>query len=634
MNPPTRVESLGPAETLLKALLAGSEHLYHGRPGMAVPTPGTRLGVRWVPCAVREEDGCRVVHPPRGKKGAPPAPPLGVLQGDGTVVGSNPGRFRPPGLFPEAARWWFDQVLTVYRLDPEFVARWGSWAIAQDHRDLRVVLAAFLLVQPRSGRPLLADGKPVRDPDGHPIVVEEDDREVGEAMVLLRRGLDPKMVARVGEFLALADVQAAIRAAGFTGGGRNPFLGRWPQAVTAWLRAREANPPLLASALKAGWRCTIIRLAQRVRYRPSGPGFARALRWKQVQHESGRRSVGIGEAVADAESWAALDERAVCERISAERPAWKRLVSLVPALTPAVAAAAVEAGCLSGKDLLIATPTLEALGLLTVPAIRARWEAACRAADDQRARHVARTVVDSTAKAALEAAADTAAARVAEKATRNLRVCVCVDISGSMQAALPTAKDVCRRLLAGLPTDRVRIAVFNTMGRELLVPPTVGRSGEPLPAHVGSAVLDALFGPLTAGGGTDHATGVRALAGGPPHDDDVIVLFVGDEGEPGTSRFVDALRQVPNLAGLAMVRVPGDRGNAVTWAAQQLGLPMSELSASDLPVDDPYRIPGVLRALLSAAPTRRVETAAPRRKSLVEEILATPRLTRPVTQAS
>lgn len=635
---PTRLEGLSAADRIIQTLLEGSDHLVHHRTGIVTPDARHRIGVRWAPATCREVEGKHIVYGPRAR-GQKEAPILGERLPTGDVVsptGSPLGCWQPAGLFEPAVLWTFRQVLDIYRMDSEFVARWASWAFAKENRDLKVVLAAFLLVQPRSGRPLLdALGKPVRDADGHPLVVEEDDREVGEALLLLRRtdklDLNPKLVLRVGEVLRLPVVAALVREAGFGAQGRGVFLGRYPAAVTAWLRSRERNPKLMAPLVKAGFRQTVIRLARSVRYKPESHAFFSALRWKQAQAKDGRRSVGIGEAVGAAEDWSKLTEEQVCTLLMTEKPAWKRAVGLIPpniGVTPAVLAAAIEAGCLSNADLVAATPTIEELGLLTIASVRARWDAAVKAADNQRVRNIAKNVKDTEAKAKLEEAADAAAAKVAEEATRGLRVNVCVDISGSMNDAIAQAKRILVRLLAGFPPSRLRIVVFNQGARTLTLP--AGTT-----AHVAGPVIDALFSGINANGGTLYHTAVNALAADrAAPEEDVVFLFVGDEedGAPNAT-LCAALQSVPNLIGLALVRVPSSVGHnacpdCVQRAAATLRLPLAVLRPEDINMDDAYRIPGQVRALLAAAP-RTVRVDAPRRKSLVEEILETPRLTKP-----
>ena len=46
---PRRVETLGPAERILQALITYNDHMYHGRPGVVSEARGTPTGVRWQP---------------------------------------------------------------------------------------------------------------------------------------------------------------------------------------------------------------------------------------------------------------------------------------------------------------------------------------------------------------------------------------------------------------------------------------------------------------------------------------------------------------------------------------------------------------------------------------------------------
>ena len=121
---------------------------------------------------------------------------LGSLTGDGAIFNEHNyvGSYRRPGLFPEVAAWRYRQAVDVWRLDNEFAARWASWSFVQEHRDLKVILAALMLVQSRCGDPIR---------DGDEVLFEDEDyRLVGEAMCLLRRrdgrDLNPRLLLRVG----------------------------------------------------------------------------------------------------------------------------------------------------------------------------------------------------------------------------------------------------------------------------------------------------------------------------------------------------------------------------------------------------------------------------------------------------
>ncbi|MGF1465648.1 MAG: VWA domain-containing protein [Sandaracinaceae bacterium] len=614
-------EHRGPAEILLQSLLTYTDHLYHNRPGVVVADRTVPIGLRWSPVTHREEGGDKVVYrlEPSGRGSRRVR--VGVMQGEegaeGTAIvegGRRVGHYRRAGIFPEVARYLYGQIAEVWKLDNEFVARWGSFAFGQEHRDLKVVLAAFLLCQSRKGDP---------EREGDEILFHDADyRDVGEAMCLVRleqRDFNPKMLLRVREVLVQPGVAALNRDLGFGRSARRPFLGRWPKAVEKWLRYREQNPAALEGLVRQGFRTSVIRLAQLVGYKPEGEAFFQTLRWKQTQAKDGRRSLALDVEVADPDSWEGLSEEEIGERILRDKPSYKVLTSKVPSeigLTPAILAAAIEAGCLSPKDLVIATPTLEELGLLAVEEIRARWEAAVKAAEDQRASNIARRVRSEETREKLEEAADGVLQRAVEEVTRNLRVYVFVDISGSMSVAIDAAKGHLERFVQGFPLDRLHVAVFNTVGREVTIP------------HPSAAGVRAAFKGYTAGGGTSYGAGVQSLAKRPPApDEDTLFIFVGDEL---ATDFPDSVR-ASGLRPMAFGLLKGGQydGHAVTRTAAELGIPC--FSIDDKTFQDPYAIPRTVRALVAATPVG-VPTGgggAPR-VNLVQQILDTELLEKPV----
>lgn len=55
-------EKLGPAEVIIQSLLAHTDHLYHGRPGVVIQDARAKIGVRWEPVThKKEEDGTRTI---------------------------------------------------------------------------------------------------------------------------------------------------------------------------------------------------------------------------------------------------------------------------------------------------------------------------------------------------------------------------------------------------------------------------------------------------------------------------------------------------------------------------------------------------------------------------------------------
>lgn len=613
----------GPAETILRSLLSYTDHLYHNRPGIVVPDSRVAVGVQWLPVTHKVEDEGKVVYRltqvgrRKGRVRMGKLFPSGVIEND---VGGIVGNYRPAGIFPEVAEWMYRQIAEVWKLDNEFAARWGSFAFGQEHRDLKVVLAAFLLCQSRRGDP---------EREGSEILFfDEDYRAVGEAMCLARlegRDFNPKMLLRVREVLIQNGVAAINRELGFGRSLRRPHLGRWPKVVDKWLRYREHNPRMLRGLVKQGFRTSVMRLAQLVGYKPDSQRFYEILRWKQKQAPDGRRSIALNMEVETAETWDGLSEEQICERIVAQKPSYKIITSRVPVnvgVTRAVMAAAIEAGCLSDKDLIIATPTLEELGLLKVQDIKERWQEALKKAEDQRASNISKNVRSKEAKDGLEEAADEAVKKAVEEVVKGLRVYLFVDISGSMGSSITRAKELLERFVQGFPLDRLHAATFNTVGREVVI------------KHPSAAGVRAAFRGIDARGGTSHRAGVRALSAYPPKaDEDSLFLFVGDEEEHGDFAVeVETSGLRPMAFGFLKVRESRGQSRAVHDTAARLGIPCFLIEPGMF--DDPYAIPRTLRALVASTPVGATPAGRlPRRQTLVEQILKTELLQKPAWAA-
>jgi hypothetical protein len=285
-------------------------------------------------------------------------------------------------------------------------------------------------------------------------------------------------------------------------------------------------------------------------------------------------------------------------------------------LTPAIMVACLPS--LSDRDLRMLTPTLEELGLLGDASIRSRWEAAVRAATDQRALNVAKNVKSKALREKLEEASDHAARSAVAKATadEDLHVMFLIDKSGSMEGAIERSKEALSRILAGFPPEKVHIASFDTMG-------TVLRPKAPSRA----AVLHMLE-KIKAVGGTLHGAAVRALhqAGVRlPAGARLVVIVAGDEAGEDGRQLADTFRELGYpVAGLALIcAVSHERGTTVRSCAQVLGVPFAEVDVGQF--EDPYQVPRVLRALLEA-PVPTAFTAAVARPSWVDKIMQTPLL--------
>jgi hypothetical protein len=614
-----RIEALGPAERIIQALTTYMDHVVHNRPGMVVEDARTKVGVRWEPVTWKEENGQKVVYRLDKIGNKQTRTRIGVL--DGIKVMENRrqvGEYRKPGIFPEVATWLYRQVAEVYKLDNEFAAHWASWVFSNEHRDLKVVLAAFLLVQSRCGEPVVEDGKI--------LFHDEDFRDVGEAMCLIRAksDLNPKLLLRLGDVLSLPGVAAINRELGFGKSARTPARGRYYKAIEKWLKYREDNPKMLEGLVAAGFRTSVMELARRAGYKPSTPKFFEVLRWKQAQAKDGRRQLAIGTEVKKAETWQGLSEKKICERIVKTKPNYKRIVGLLPAevgLTRAIMMAAIEAGSVSDTDLIILTPTLEELGLLTVKEVADRWKKATETAESQRAANIAKRVKGQAAKEVLQDAADTVAKKAMEEVMKDLRIYAVIDKSGSMQGAIEQAKLYLAKLLVGFPLERLHCSVFNTMGSEVAI------------KHPSAKGIEQAFRGHFAGGGTSYAEGVKALAKHKPQaSEDSIMLFVGDELDHGTAQLVATV----NASGIrpvafGLLRVVSNQyggGSIVRDAAKQLNIPCFDIEESIFA--DPYAVTRVLRNLIATTPVVAAARVAAAKQTLVEEILKTKLLEKPV----
>lgn len=611
--------NLGPAERIVQTLISYHDHVVHNRPGYVFTDASSVTGTRWHQGNHRAEEGGRVAY--LKHKGSKPTR-LGVLQADNTVVegGRVVARYQAPGIFKDVAVWAYRQIAEVWKLDNEFSARWASYMYKQDHRDMKMVFAAFMLVQSRKGDPVLDGGKIA--------FLDEDFREVGEAMVLSTGAgyLDVKALLRIYELLNLPEIAQINREMGFTNSARNAFLGRFYKVACLWLQYREENPKMLKGLLEKGFRSSLKELAQIAGYKPTTKAFFQALRWKQTQAEDGRREIAIGEAVKAAETWADLTEAQICERIVKTKPDFKRITGRLSdtkfGLTAAIMAATIEAGSVSDKDLVISTPTLEELGLLKVPAIHARWQEALKRAEDQRALNVLTRVKSKEAKEGLRDAGDTAVKKAVEEVIRNMRVYFLVDVSSSMANAIEKAKQYLIKFLPGFPLDKIHVAVFNTSGREVQI------------KHASAAGVENAFRGISATGGTAHGAGyVMVSKHKPTADEDVLCIVVGDEEEPGDfSAVVRRSGVIPVAFGLIKVRQ--SPMSAVQNTAQQLGVPCFMIDERTFD-GDAYSVPRTIRNLIAATPVGAVTAArvAPARVSLVDTILATDLLQKPAWAA-
>ncbi len=586
------VEELGPAERLLELFLNFPDHLWHNRPGFLDGSG------RWKydrEALQRYNESGQV---PRGL------------------------RYQPAGPNEHAIVQVYGTIADIYKVNEELAARLASYvATKTTWRDIKVVCAAFMLVQNRSGEPVFDENNGKRE-----LLFHDDDfREVGEAMLkTYERGsakmLSPKMIARIGDVLSLPGVVAINKELGFGNvQKRKPFTGRYYKAVEDWLRFREMNIQLLEGLKKAGYAKTVKNLARMVGYKPESQRFFEILNWPQKQHEQGHRSVGLGELNRESLSFENKSEAEICALIVDKQLGYKQVTGMLPpeiGLSPAIFVAVLEAGGVSDRDLAILTPTLEDLGLLKHEEIRKRWQDALKNLDDQRARNIAKNVRNRENVAALEDAADGAVKKAVDAATEDadIHIVFLIDTSASMSGAIEKSKEALAGILQGFEPEKLHVVAFDTVGTVLRL------------RHPSRRGVEHMLSRIEAGGGTVYGSGVRALKQSGvtiPDGADLIVFAVGDEAGESGAEFAKAFRDCGfDVSAFAhIVNVAWSRGETVRKAAVEMKLPYTEVDVDQF--SDVYQVQRSLQAILKAQPLKSGKL------SLVEEVLRTQLLTKP-----
>jgi hypothetical protein len=622
-------ETLGHAERVIQILLNCQDHMVHSRRGIIVPDPHAPQGARWYMVTSKKENGAVVIYKKEKNGKGPKLTKMGTLGEDNLVREGVRvvGRYQKSGIMSEMAAWMYRNVAEVWKLDNEFAARWASYAYPQEHKDLKAVLTAFMLCQSRVGAPTYEEYVENGQVKKRIAFCDDDYRQIGEAMLLLKRndgrGMDAKYFLRVYHILREPLVAQINRELGFGISTRRPTLGRWEKVAHKWLKHLEDNPNLLRAEIKKGFRRTLMQIAQKSRYKPESVKFFETLRWPQKNAPDGRRSMAIGTAVAAAETWEDLSEKQICEKILKTRPSYKRITSLVPVsigLTRAIVAAAVEAGSFSNKDLINASETLEELGLLEVQTVKEKWLKATSEAENMRAANIATRVKSKETREILEKAADTALQKTLAEVMKDVRIYFMIDRSGSMEGSIEKSKLVLARLLQGFPMKKLHVSQFNSTGQEVRI------------AHASAAGVENALRGIRASGGTDYGAGVRALRDYKPlPNEDAVFFFCGDEEAATFDRAVRECGFNPVAFGLIKVwsgdseraRQVADLHRCVRQTAVLLGIPCFQVDLETFA--DPYAIPRTIRNLIAATPVVQAAKAptAPSRVTLAEQIAKT-----------
>jgi hypothetical protein len=234
-----------------------------------------------------------------------------------------------------------------------------------------------------------------------------------------------------------------------------------------------------------------------------------------------------------------LSEAEICEAIISERPSYKVLTGRLPSdigLTPAIMAAAIEAECLTrpGPDHHDADDR-GARPARRSQDVHERWKAATDRAENQRAENIAKNVRSKVGQRGARSRRSTKLPpKPPRSSTRDLRVYVMVDKSGSMENALAQAKDYLSKFVGMFPLERLHVCVFNTIGREVQDRVCHARQRR---AGLSRPSVRAAEPP------TQRACAAWSKNTRQGPDEDALFIFVGDQGDNSVDYLVDTIKR-------------------------------------------------------------------------------------------
>jgi len=566
-------DKIGVAEQLLNLLTTFNGHCWHGRPGK-LDSSG-----KWI----------------------------ALTKADNKAIKERTHNFEllQPGIFKPSVVKAYTAIFELYQLNKELVARFGSYILNKtDWKDMRVLLAAFLLVQGKKGEMLELDGEKIQD---------YDYRETGEAMLKFYSKEDrdkmfsPKMIARVKEVLSLPEIISLNRnVAQFgTKNTTKEFLGRYKSAVKDWLEFRELNLPLLDGLVKNGLKDTVITLSKIAQYKPKSKLYFEKLRWKQTTGKGHLyRNIGITDLViAKANTFEGMRESDICKCIVKDKMTYKTVMGMLPSsigLTPAILAAVVETGTLSPKDWQILSPSLETFGLLEDRGIKSQWEEnIIPLSYNQRGETIKKGVASAELRRKLEKSSENAAARSVDKVIEDNDIfAFLIDQSGSMEDSIAAACLAIKQFITAYPKERCMITTFNSTGY-IHTPKAWTKAG-----------IELMLQNIKANGTTSYGSGIITMAQQPGYREwikrkQMVLIITGDEeGESGSSfarsirnNIGDALKGIVFIPTRHTMTARGNDylGSTVRDAVTELKCAYQEIKPEEL--NDSYHLKNVLQGI-------------------------------------
>lgn len=465
--------------------------------------------------------------------------------------------------------------------DPYFLAHFVSYVMKNsDDKDLKLVSVFVNSLSDADGTPFFVGSK----------YNKPNLRMISQAAIQ-DRAFDSKMIERI---LELANKKQAL---GKRYGIGTHLTSALRKAVEKYIRYREKNLKSLEGIRKAGMARRFRNLYRMIHIAPSVEA-AGILKWPQKD----------GRVIEKKNffDFKGMSDIQIATKIRNERiPALGALGALPDRISPVIAVAILEQ-C-TGDQAVILRETFDSQGLLKDKEVMSLYTmkiSQARTALD-RVERINTSIDEEVTKVLKEAKSES---RKKEMGTGFGKVFMHIDVSGSMMAAVNTAKDFGATIAECIqnPEENFFWGLFNNDPRILAKPKSFEKD----------AFYASLYG-VTANGGTDMMAcydAARKLG----CDVDIFITDCGHNGQPIASKIASYGANKPKVIGIVQIssNTTDERNfEAVKRTIENAGIPVARISTDALKQ--------------SALVVQTLKQALVGKQALIDTILATPLLKLP-----
>lgn len=412
----------------------------------------------------------------------------------------------------EKAVKFLEDLIPLTSRDPIFLAHLTSYIFRHSQsKDLKVFLAFVNSLSSADGSKFTEESE-IRKPNLRYLAYA----------ALHDRSMNPKMVLRT---LELANTKISIP--GYLSNSRHLTTGM-KNAFRKYLLFREANPYILESQVKAGFKERIKNIYRILHMNPSDAAAA-TLRWRQKDREI---------TITRQFSFDGLTHLQIAEMIQSEKipylTAMGELGRVEQKVTKPIAVALLEQA--SGDQAVIMTSTFDSAGVLSDPEVKALYEEKIASAKTtlDRAKTISKNVSKEVGELLKKAKSDKR-----KEATIGMgKIFVHLDLSDSMDSGIEVARKLGAIIgeMINNPKENFDWAGFNSSAVSFPMPTDFSEAG----------FAQALFGARCWGATNALANYVRAREFGADVD---IFISDGEHNMGNISQLIEHFHeQNPNIA--------------------------------------------------------------------------------------